>query len=1331
MTWSNLPLEGHLQVKGADAQNTKWRPRAWQLHGDILTTVDQDEHGGQPFEFQVSEITKIKMSASSPQALSFVVSGVKVKLKAESPEEAQAWFESLRDAKADIENMARSGNGSAQSPPGKAVEDADIVKQARRTSKSPGPDRLDRLDGVQLQGRFRALVAAGCEEAGLPHLLRELEQEHPAGLTPADFKAVVRKYLHVSKHDFRSSEVDGLFKSLEHGAEGVVYVQDLITLVSEGCRSARVTPRRPSRSRSVTPTRSAPKASETALSKVVGRIKTLTRGGHEDAVDTFHRQGDKDQDGVWNFNELVAVVRFKLKFSSQEISDDLLNGIFEAMAVDGLVSSSGLLNCIFQTGDDAIVYPVDEERFQRLHELHDLARTREEKLRRMEAAKIEDEDHRIAESKRRAQEQGAKTYKRDSGSPFEATERLYRSHFETIEKKHAKYRELQDEERQKLEEERIRNLPTRRALTQVTGSAAAAGKRLYDDATRRVQMRHLMEQVQELADEQEKNNPLRVVPETRRHEQLFNDAAARKERLEYMRQAADEEGRKKLEAESVGAGKRSHNARRTEELYLEHTTRQQRIAAAVAEKHIREQEQIEAAICSRRASTCSEASTRDHSQVFDRLSSGISSRRSSLQDSRRSSLEDQNSQKQLQQLQVTQRSSLTSTGSEHRPPKVVTKVDNAILNILATICTRCGYPKPQLTDVSCKRLAPSLKAIMKIYEQATKMCEATDGYPGLCARSSQRLFQEHLVADFDGWTRNTEPDPIKQVEDKLEDLLDSARMAQSTLKKLLAGKRTWGSSEQLEHPGSVPVALFALDPGVKPEASCRAKAAARHAPSDGTGGYRHLLDLSRLLLVFSSCDLLIAGLEQIQRNFEVVDVRNYFNSPGRLGARFVEVLVVIHVGEGRDRRPHVCELRLEEAYFHRARQQAEPKLQEFLAMCADMFDRPGMDLAALKNMVHTIMMKPPRPHGLSVFTKHMRKRYGSTVCGWRRAFGGGKHLGFQKFREVCQHLSCGEHATAFWQALDPGLGGSISLFDFDLEAAMLLIKFRSRLLVLGDGDDLSDRNSLFARLTMLAPPKKPGQLEAHEFRAVVTKALGFSTEEADKLFSYLDYYGGNQHNPPALVTAQDFAWLSRLPQQFNIDAIMMCKASEMANNFAWGRMAAKHGERQGLQMWSCLGKASPEAPGSPFAAPASGAAGAAETAAASAPSASKPVGVAKQKGEESGADSNNSPSSPSSPPRLRGMFGGGFATKIAESHAIPALSLTPRTVGRKPRPEVDASSTEDAADDEAASGGERAAESALRLEQLQDSSDSEDSEEEPQAAHAAESDSDSDFNETW
>merc|ERR1719478_1405716 len=113
----------------------------------------------------------------------------------------------------------------------------------------------------------------------------------------------------------------------------------------------------------------------------------------------------------------------------------------------------------------------------------------------------------------------------------------------------------------------------------------------------------------------------------------------------------------------------------------------------------------------------------------------------------------------------------------------------------------------------------------------------------------------------------------------------------------------------MNHPTGVPTAMYAEDPGPKSRHAAEIKSLVLYGPGAAQKRFRHVLDYSRLMLAFPSCDMLHAALEHILATFEVVDIRNFFSSPGRIGERFVEVLVVVHVGGagGKNKTPFVCE----------------------------------------------------------------------------------------------------------------------------------------------------------------------------------------------------------------------------------------------------------------------------------------------------------------------------------------------------------------------------------------------------------------------------------------
>jgi len=224
-----------------------------------------------------------------------------------------------------------------------------------------------------------------------------------------------------------------------------------------------------------------------------------------------------------------------------------------------------------------------------------------------------------------------------------------------------------------------------------------------------------------------------------------------------------------------------------------------------------------------------------------------------------------------------------------------------------------------------------------------------------------------------------------------------------------------------------------------------------------------------------------------------------------------------------------------------ARLQAEKGIDQI----AEAFDgqysnlRTTSDPAALRYLVRHVLTRPKEVHSLTVFRRHLYKHYGSTVIAWRQAMGNNSLATFSAFREVCSELSCRPKATEYWEALDSGFAGNISLFELDPDAVVLLAKFHARLLGLVD-DAEADVETLFKKLLgrTISKLNTPGKLDGPEFRSVV-KVLGFNRCEADSLFQYLDGQGGRNRAPPATVSLLDIAWLKKLPLLVHLDSAML------------------------------------------------------------------------------------------------------------------------------------------------------------------------------------------------
>jgi len=398
----------------------------------------------------------------------------------------------------------------------------------------------------------------------------------------------------------------------------------------------------------------------------------------------------------------------------------------------------------------------------------------------------------------------------------------------------------------------------------------------------------------------------------------------------------------------------------------------------------------------------------------------------------------------------------------------------------------------------------------------------------------------------------------------------------------------WLPNTEIKAPKASKNALFAYNPGPKSRASAQVKAFVRYGPGEGANRFRHLLDLARLCLVYSDCASLRMGLEQVQEEFEVVDIRNHYvpSAVTLLGERYIEVLVIVKEGLPT---PHVCELRLEEEVFFKARIRCAQDLNLVCQGFATMYAHRGVHPGSVEYLARKVLRSPADSHGVRLLRRHLERVYGSSIVAWRRAFGGSPLVAFMKFREACQQLSTTSYqarTVEYWQALDAGRSGCISLFELDPEGVVLLAKLRERMLALMPSENSIDVDQLFQVLSEnTGTTKTVGQLETLEFRKCV-RALGFSRVDADRMFSYLDLQGGNQglsamkvSRGAAAITPKDILWLLKMPSLVHIDSVMLISADssqELAKcRERWARIIEVEEERQQRMRVRQLGRRDP------------------------------------------------------------------------------------------------------------------------------------------------------------
>lgn len=761
------------------------------------------------------------------------------------------------------------------------------------------------------------------------------------------------------------------------------------------------------------------------------------------------------------------------------------------------------------------------------------------------------------------------------------SQRLYGEHLEAKNRKMEMQQFYEEKKQMELREEIRKARPTRSSSTgHIQANPMEACERLHGDAERRERERKEQREAAEIAELERLRE--QAIPKlctanvggstgvsVHRHNDLYADAQARKERLELKREQAEEQERQRLASLSVLSGTATANPNRFLELHQEYAERQRRRQAAAAERQMKEAEDIkrDLARTARRTGSAAGNGGRPSGPTLKGLASlsaggSVTARRAS---SPRPSRKEEPAAGQAMSARQPRARSPSAPPNPQSPgastaasnavaPTPSTQADCALEAVGRALVVRGVFEGKSTLSQDLKSLAAPLRAATAIFRDAHTSLLAAEGYATLCAFPSQRLYGEHLMPEPEGWARGFEPDPVRQVEEDLGDLLASACLAHCSLKERIAhGGVLWEHGLLDTRPEGVPAASMAYDPGPKTESAARAKAVARYGCAEGREkAWRHLTDLARLCLIFESCELLLTGVQQILHQFETVGLRNYFATSGPIGVRYIEMLVVVPVGpEGM---PHVCEVRLEHAAFFGAHQKASPHLERFFQAVDQASRAARKDELAVAAVVRAALAKPPPNHALRIFRCQLTKRFGSAACCWRRSVlagsgsGAGRIARFDKFKEVCQALKCIEQTVQLWEGLDCSLAGCVSLFELDPEALVLLLRARH---VLSANDERGsggmpplDAEATFARLSKLAKPVKAGYLQEHEFRGGALR-LGLSREEADRVFDYLDYCGGSHHAPPATITVADVAWLLRLPQLVDASSVsLMAPSSE-------------------------------------------------------------------------------------------------------------------------------------------------------------------------------------------
>jgi len=169
--------------------------------------------------------------------------------------------------------------------------------------------------------------------------------------------------------------------------------------------------------------------------------------------------------------------------------------------------------------------------------------------------------------------------------------------------------------------------------------------------------------------------------------------------------------------------------------------------------------------------------------------------------------------------------------------------------------------------------------------------------------------QPEILSLEDGWNAGLVEEAPKQDATRLNQLIESAATAHRALKEALAPNTEWSQdvlndmievpyederrriTRPAESPWELAPGATLIDLGLKAEGRIFEKAKWRQRPEQIAPPLTETLDISRILIIFSSCQELCDGLERIKQHMDVVSLENRFSNPLCMGHRCVILTV--------------------------------------------------------------------------------------------------------------------------------------------------------------------------------------------------------------------------------------------------------------------------------------------------------------------------------------------------------------------------------------------------------------------------------------------------------
>jgi hypothetical protein len=291
---------GVLNVKGAGRDNTQWEERIWKLDGAVLTSFNAEEDGKPKGRFELRDVSNLQFESKKRECNFELPQHGKVRLRAETKSDAEAWYDSLKEAK---DTQGVSTPSSPLSP-----------LSPRLSIRSPRY-RVEEELQQKMRVKFQAAVAQ-TKDHTVEAVINKADKSGTGTLECEEFRSMCRRICKIPPKEVSDADLDSFFEWITCEDGGVLHCEKMSEFIA----------RRPKEE----PTVAKGKMQiDQALQKLRARINVQTKGGKD--VEKLYHECDGNGDGTLDFSEFKRAIRKVLKIPAGELTDKTVLTLFRIL----------------------------------------------------------------------------------------------------------------------------------------------------------------------------------------------------------------------------------------------------------------------------------------------------------------------------------------------------------------------------------------------------------------------------------------------------------------------------------------------------------------------------------------------------------------------------------------------------------------------------------------------------------------------------------------------------------------------------------------------------------------------------------------------------------------------------------------------------------------------------------------------------------------------------------------------------------------------------------------------------------------------------------------